>query len=120
MGRPGRAKSNWKHNLKRWYGITEEQYNAMLKKQDYSCAICDFKPRPGDIRLSVDHSHKNQSIRGLLCRYCNIGLGGLKDSPTLLKRAAQYLLKSVKSNRIRARARYKVIRPVRLAPKKAA
>ena len=41
--------------------------------------------------LAIDHNHSTGQIRGLLCSLCNFGIGYLKDSPDLLRKAAQYL-----------------------------
>lgn len=41
--------------------------------------------------LSVDHNHKSNKIRGLLCLNCNAGLGNFRDNITLLKKAISYL-----------------------------
>lgn len=65
-----------KHNqhLKRRYGITVEDYDRMFKDQDGKCSICS-KPHLIKQRMHVDHDHKTQKVRGLLCYYCNAGLG---------------------------------------------
>jgi hypothetical protein len=75
--------------LKRMFGITQEEYDELLKSQKKVCAIC--KLDPGGIRLSVDHNHKTGQVRGLLCRNCNVGLGLFDDNPDLLHRAVFYL-----------------------------
>ena len=76
-------------DLKRKYGLTIDEYNAMLEKQEKSCAICGgVDPKK---RLAVDHNHKTNEIRGLLCSHCNMGLGHFKDDLTLLAKAIQYL-----------------------------
>lgn len=54
------------------YGITEEQYEAMERRQKGLCAIC--KRKPSHI-LRIDHNHKSGSVRGLLCLSCNATLG---------------------------------------------
>jgi len=59
--------------------------------QDGLCAICK-KPEVEGKSLAVDHDHKTQTVRFLLCKNCNQGLGFFLDSPVLLARAAQYLL----------------------------
>lgn len=85
------------NDLKKHYGITLEQYNAMLEAQGGVCAICRgvsdaVDHRTGKIRnLSVDHCHLKGHVRKLLCQYCNQGLGAFKDSPSLLRAAADYL-----------------------------
>lgn len=82
-----------KNHLKRNFGISIEQYNELLKNQNYSCVICGTKETQ-DRRsgyLSVDHCHKSGKIRGLLCGTCNRGLGYFKDNPELLYNAFSYL-----------------------------
>lgn len=82
--------SNRNTYLKRKYGITEEQYNELLLEQAGKCAICLKKPRTR--ALAVDHDHKTNEIRGLLCSRCNHGLlGNAHDSIEMLKRALDYL-----------------------------
>ena len=76
------------NNLKYRYGITEEIYNEMLDKQDYSCAICNQK---SEKNLSVDHCHTTGKIRGLLCQNCNVGLGYFNDDKNRMKLAMRYL-----------------------------
>jgi hypothetical protein len=79
-------------NLKCVYGITIDIYNQLLNKQNYRCALCGTDTPGGNgNRFHVDHNHQTGEVRGLLCYQCNVGLGHLKDSPKLLKRAIQYL-----------------------------
>lgn len=74
------------------YGITLEEYDALLAKQGGVCAICKCSP---DVQhhkvLAVDHCHDSKKVRGLLCDRCNLGIGGLKDNPELLQAAITYL-----------------------------
>lgn len=74
-------------NLPYKYGISEEDYNRILSKQDGKCAICK---KPLD-RPYVDHNHITKCARGLLCKNCNFGLGQFKDSPEILRKASEYL-----------------------------
>jgi hypothetical protein len=56
------------------------------------CPICGTSLTLGRGGHARDHEHiSGQSIRGLLCPACNVGLGHFKDSPALLRRAAKYL-----------------------------
>lgn len=73
------------------YGITLEDYEAMLEKQGGTCAICESSIPGGNGAFSVDHCHSTGKVRGLLCRLCNSGLGHFRDSPGLLYRAVEYL-----------------------------
>lgn len=90
--------------IKTCFGITQEQYLAMLAQQNNSCACCgdsfDSIPpvviqKTGKPRAPhIDHCHTTGKVRGILCNGCNTGLGLFKDSPKRLQLAAQYLLKS--------------------------
>lgn len=88
--------------LVKTYGITSNEYDALLKSQNGTCWIC-HKP-PVNNRLNVDHKHvlndKKQNpretrtrVRGLLCWSCNAAISKFKDDPTLLRSAAEYLEK---------------------------
>ena len=83
----------WKKQLKNRFSITDVEYYEMLEKQDGRCKICLCVPK---IKLDVDHCHKTGRIRGLLCRFCNTALGLFKDSPLLLRSAANYLERTEK------------------------
>lgn len=73
---------------RRYYGISDELYQEMLKEQGGRCLICRSKRK-----LDIDHDHKTGIVRGLLCRSCNLGLGYFKDNPILLARTIKYLLR---------------------------
>ncbi len=75
--------------LKKKYGITLEQYEAMFDEQKGVCYIC--KNESLNRRLSVDHCHKTGKIRRLLCDKCNMTLGLVNDSQELLKQFIFYL-----------------------------
>jgi hypothetical protein len=83
------SRLNWLGSIKRAYGITSEQYDAMWRKQDGRCAICGEPERAR--RLGVDHCHVTGRVRGLLCRNCNSGLGHFRDRPSFISSAIQYL-----------------------------
>lgn len=77
--------------LKRMYGITVEQYETLLTKQNNSCAICKRHESEFKTRLAVDHNHKTGAIRGLLCNYCNHRVIGRHTDGELLRRMADYI-----------------------------
>lgn len=86
-------------NLKSHYGMTIEDYNALLTKQENRCAICrtiDSECKlPGPRKrygLVVDHCHTLNHVRGLLCHACNTMLGASKDSTDILYKGIVYLL----------------------------
>lgn len=81
-----------KSHLKKRYGITVDDYNAMLDAQGGGCAICGGAQADGrDFRLHVDHDHETGRVRGILCGSCNRGLGNLGDDPDRCEAAAKYL-----------------------------
>lgn len=75
--------------LRSKYGISLDQYNEMLKKQNFSCAVCFDKPIKQ--RLHVDHCHATLKVRGLLCQACNTSIGKMKESPSLIRALANYV-----------------------------
>jgi len=78
--------------LKRNYGLTFEEFDSMLTKQDNCCAICKGKePYGRHKRFTVDHNHKTGEVRGLLCNRCNTALGLVGDNIHTLKSMIQYL-----------------------------
>lgn len=72
---------------KKLYGMSSEEYDALVLKQDGKCAICGRDADP----LNIDHDHRTSKIRGGLCRTCNVGIGALGDCPEMLDRAARYI-----------------------------
>ncbi len=79
---------HYKKSLKRYYGLTPEFYNEIKQLQKDRCAICKEIPTK---RLRVDHDHKTNSFRGLLCDNCNRALGYFKDNVSNLESAVNYL-----------------------------
>jgi hypothetical protein len=79
-----------RRNLRRKYKMTESDYETMLAQQQSLCLGCGKPPAEGE-RLVVDHDHVTDKVRGLLCRWCNIALGGAKDSVHVLRGLIEYL-----------------------------
>lgn len=75
--------------LKRKFSMTLHDYARMLENQKGCCAICG-KP-PYKRSLDVDHCHDNGTVRGLLCRACNLMLGHAKNDTNVIKCAIVYL-----------------------------
>ncbi|MFC7572432.1 endonuclease VII domain-containing protein [Klenkia terrae] len=76
------------YHLKRRYGITAVEADAMLAAQGGLCAICRVAPA-----AHVDHDHATNAVRELLCFNCNGGLGQFRDDPAVLLAAVDYLEK---------------------------
>ena len=77
--------------LKHKFGFSKEDYEAMWEAQGKCCAICKTTEARGRGDFHVDHNHKTDEIRGILCAECNVGIGKLLDSPKVLKSALAYL-----------------------------
>lgn len=85
-------------NLKKKYGITNEEFDLLWITFKGRCAICNNileMPSSGKGQnlksVCVDHDHKTGNIRGLLCSGCNKGLGLFKDDPLILVKAKEYV-----------------------------
>lgn len=79
--------------LQRDFGVTEDFIRALMDNQNGCCAICgDSLVYPHSKKsFAVDHDHKTGKVRGLLCGYCNTGLGYFKDNWEYLIEASNYL-----------------------------
>lgn len=80
------------------YGITAEQFAALLVLQSFRCAVCKapFALHGKDRRfVHVDHCHSTGRVRGLLCARCNVTEGYIRSlglTPTgYAKRLEHYL-----------------------------
>ena len=87
---PDKVRAQQLRTQMRKYGITPQEYDALLEKQEGKCAICKETCAVYG-RLCVDHDHTTGKIRGLLCNHCNTGLGKFKDKVELLDVAIEYL-----------------------------
>lgn len=65
--------------------ISDEDLMELLKIEE--CVICGSKEK-----LVVDHCHKTNVVRGVLCNHCNRGLGHFRDDPMVLEFAKMYLM----------------------------
>lgn len=74
--------------LSKVYKLSMENYQTLLDKQNAECAICGRC----DEMLHIDHCHNSNTIRGLLCSNCNLGLGNFRDNTKFLENAIKYLL----------------------------
>jgi hypothetical protein len=70
------------------YNLSEDEFFEMLVNQNNQCAICQ---KEIGWEAAVDHCHTTNVVRGLLCRSCNLGLGGFKDNVETIRRAIEYV-----------------------------
>lgn len=82
--------------LRQSFGITQEQYDAQMKRQNGTCGICKLPPydkygsRDG-LKLSVDMNKITGVKRGLLCRHCKTALTYLRDDVKVMQAMIEYL-----------------------------
>lgn len=81
--------SEKKRRLRR-YNISELEYNQLFIKQGSSCAICGTQS-PTTKSWHLDHCHKTNKVRGILCHHCNLMLGNAKDNIQTLENGILYL-----------------------------
>ena len=83
----GRLYTQNSHLLNR-YGISQEEYYAMMARQKNRCLGCQ-ESFIG--KAVVDHDHRTGRVRGILCRQCNWALGQTKENPLTLRRLIAYI-----------------------------
>lgn len=76
-------------SLKKKYKITLKEFDLMNTDQNGKCAIC-FKSPSGGKPLHVDHCHKTNRVRGLLCHQCNWYMGLIDADRTIIERLFMY------------------------------
>ena len=82
------------NRLLKYYGITLDQYNDLLRQQDYKCAVCQKHYSEFKNMLCVDHAHHGPhqgAIRGLCCDSCNRFVVWKHTDGRVLRAAADYL-----------------------------
>lgn len=75
------------------YGISLQEKREMYYKQDGKCLGCE-KEMLTTRDCHVDHDHKTNRVRGLLCYRCNVLIGFANDNPIILESLALYLRNS--------------------------
>ena len=85
--RKKRQEANVRNHLTRKYGLTTEEFSAMMLKQNNKCKICER-----EMNLpQIDHNHTTGKIRGLLCNPCNMAIGLLKEDIKVFYNAISYI-----------------------------
>ncbi len=81
---------NAKVYIKNQYGIGKEEYDKLMKFSNGTCFICGRRPKKN--KFNIDHCHKTNLIRGLLCVNCNTNLVPLVERfPEWIKKAFDYV-----------------------------
>jgi len=70
----------------------EKKYPVPAIGEKFTCPICQktiVRQFKNDVVL--DHSHKDGTIRGWICRQCNSSIGMLDEDVTILERAIKWI-----------------------------
>ena len=87
-----RRESRRADQLRRKYGLTTADFDALLVGQGNKCACCGATDWGGRGPF-VDHCHATGKVRGILCMMCNIGAGAMVDNPKRAEQMVTYLKK---------------------------
>lgn len=75
--------------IKKIYGITQDDFIQMQKEQNFKCSICDTNLTQKNTH--IDHCHKTNKVRSLLCSRCNQAIGLLDENIEKLEKTIKYL-----------------------------
>ena len=81
------------------FGINIDDFTNLLNEQDSKCEICkkslvdDMETRSVKNKPCVDHCHKTENVRGILCFSCNRLIGYMEQSDYIVKQGFGYLKK---------------------------
>jgi hypothetical protein len=80
--------------LRKQYGLSRAEFEAIKTQQDNQCAICreDLSrtgPYPG---LVVDQGDERGALRALLCQQCHDGIESFEGNPGILEAAWRYVV----------------------------
>lgn len=90
-----KEKRKWKR-IEKIYKIKKEKYFEMLYSQKNKCKICECYLHEKNIH--IDHCHKTEKVRSILCSKCNQAIGLLGEDYEKIQKAAEYILNSRKGN----------------------
>ena len=86
---PEKRVQYWRNRQLKKLGLSYSDYVALWNTQRGACAGCGAI----NTKLVVDHDHKTNIARGLLCQNCNLALGLMRDNPDNIQRLQLYLLR---------------------------
>jgi Recombination endonuclease VII len=92
-----RKSRNRKARLKRDFGISVCQWDALFEAQGHRCACCSTTDPRSKNGWELDHDHVTKGIRGILCKPCNRLLGMLGDQLADVASRSEQLLTYLRS-----------------------
>ena len=63
----------------------------MFNEQNGCCYICKRHQTEINHKLNVDHCHKTDKVRSLLCNQCNQALGLVREDPEVIQAMLEYV-----------------------------
>lgn len=89
---PVRKRKYRSQDLKYKFGLTADDYDKMLAEQGGVCLICkQHRIASNKYHMVIDHCHETGKVRGVLCNWCNRGIGLFQDKESWLLSAIDYL-----------------------------
>mgnify|MGYP000052924375 CR=1 FL=1 len=80
----------WAKRIEATYGITTDEYWAILAHQGGVCPLCR-RAKGVARRLAVEHDHASGEVRAIACGPCNKILGHARDDIEFFRRCVDYL-----------------------------
>ena len=81
------------NNLKRMGVLLSEKDKIHIKENLFPNGNCEICGETIDIsRLCLDHNHKTNKFRGILCSRCNNFVGFLEKNENILSKSLNYIL----------------------------
>jgi Recombination endonuclease VII len=80
------TRRNQADKIRRRYNLSPEQHADLQAQSGGKCTACGLFRE-----LVVDHDHRTDDVRGMLCQQCNAAIGMANDSPEVLRKLAAYL-----------------------------
>lgn len=95
-GKPPIPGKTYCEQRRRWNAVNTKHLSAEEKQKAYALfdswdGICQCCGNPHIGKRNPHLDHKDGKVRGLICNYCNVALGYLRDNPEIAERAAAYL-----------------------------
>jgi len=79
--------------LRRFRGTTIDEFEKLFESQGKKCGICESYDPSSKMGWLLDHCHKSTKNRGILCLYCNSGIGYFRDNIEIMQKAIEYIRK---------------------------
>lgn len=95
-GRPNKyvpTSAYWLKALMCRYGLSPKEWTFLVLRSNGHCELCGSRFKNASRDCCVDHDHKTNKVRGLLCASCNTSIAILEND-TLLALAQKYLIET--------------------------